>query len=148
MNKNTTFYAIGSRIKKTRLERGLTQAELAKRLGYKSQTTIIKIEKGFVNLSVDKLIEFAKALNVSCSYLSGESNDKKRTLWDETWEEIRNNPTNQTTYAKGNSFVNKYLGLTVKQKELLELLTNKLSEIDDDIRQDEIKSFIEFKFMN
>ena len=147
MNKNTTFYAIGSRIKKTRLERGLTQAELAKRLGYKSQTTINKIEKGLVNLSVDKLIEFAKALNVSYSYLSGESEDKKRTLWDETWEEIRNNPTNQTTYAKGNSFVNKCLGLTVKQKELLELLADKLSEIDDDIRQDEIKSFIEFKFM-
>ena len=37
---------IGKRIKARREELGMTQAELAKRLGYKSKTTIAKIESG------------------------------------------------------------------------------------------------------
>lgn len=60
--------------KKIRLQReflGLTQEELAKKLGYKSKTTIAKIENGTNDIVQSKVIEFAKALNTTPAYLMG-----------------------------------------------------------------------------
>ena len=39
---------VGKNIKKRRIALGLTQEDLAKKLGYKSKSTINKIEKGIV----------------------------------------------------------------------------------------------------
>jgi len=61
-------------IKRRRLELGLTQLDLAKRLGYNDKSTIAKIEKGNTDLSVSKLISFAKALNTTPLKLIGAEN--------------------------------------------------------------------------
>lgn len=66
---------IGIRIKKRREELGLTQEELAKRLGYKSKTTIGKIETGVNDIIQSKVADFAKALDVSPAYLMGWENE-------------------------------------------------------------------------
>lgn len=47
---------IGFRIKKKREECGLTQEELAVKLGYKSKTTIAKIENGTNDIVQSKVI--------------------------------------------------------------------------------------------
>ena len=65
-------------IKAKRQELGLSQEELAKKVGYKDRTSIAKIETGKVDLSQSKIIEFANILGVSPSYLMG---------WDEKEEE-------------------------------------------------------------
>jgi transcriptional regulator with XRE-family HTH domain len=62
---------IGKRIKARREELGMTQEELAKKLGYKSKTTIAKIELGVNDIVQSKVVEFAKALNTTISYLMG-----------------------------------------------------------------------------
>ena len=62
---------IGEQIKKRRIELGLTQKELAEKLGYKSNTTINKIELGINDISQSKVIEFAKALNTTPAYIMG-----------------------------------------------------------------------------
>lgn len=62
--KNT----VGEKIKQRRLELGLTQSDLAKLMGYKSNTTINKIELGINDVVQSKLIEFAKVLKVSPTY--------------------------------------------------------------------------------
>ena len=68
--------SIGQRIKSRREELGLTQDELAKKLGYQSRSSINKIELGRQNLTQSKIKDFAVALNVTPSYLMGwESND-------------------------------------------------------------------------
>lgn len=46
---------VGEKLKQIRLEKGLTQEEFAKELGYTSKTTINKIEKGINDMSYDKL---------------------------------------------------------------------------------------------
>ena len=46
---------VGEKIKEIRLERGLTQEEFAKELGYTSKSTVNKIEKGINDMSYDKL---------------------------------------------------------------------------------------------
>ena len=58
-------------IKSLRLNKELSQEQLAAMTGYKDRTSIAKIEAGKVDLSQSKIIEFAKALDVTPSYLMG-----------------------------------------------------------------------------
>ena len=51
-------------IKKRREELGMSQSELAKRLGYYDKSVISNIEHGRVDLPVSKVPEFSKALNI------------------------------------------------------------------------------------
>ena len=46
---------VGEKIKQIRIEKGLTQEEFAKELGYTSKSTVNKIEKGVNDMSYDKL---------------------------------------------------------------------------------------------
>ena len=61
----------GERIKKLRTERGLTQDELAKLVGYKSRSSINKIELDRQELVQSSIVAFSKALNVSPLELLG-----------------------------------------------------------------------------
>ena len=68
-------------IKNRRLKLGLTQSELAKKLGYSDKSMIAKIEKGAVALPQSKIIAFAEALNVSPSDLMGwDTDDDVQTI--------------------------------------------------------------------
>lgn len=59
------------RIKERREYLGLSQKELANKLGYKSRSTINKIELGINDISQSKVYEFAKALETTPQYLMG-----------------------------------------------------------------------------
>lgn len=61
--------ALGENIKRARKKAQISQDELAKRLGYKSRSTIAKIESGENDLTQKKVAAFAKALNVSIDFL-------------------------------------------------------------------------------
>lgn len=67
---------MGQRIAKKRKELNLTQEELAHKVGYKSKTTINKIEKGKNDIPSKKLKFFAKALSTTEEYIGGwDSNE-------------------------------------------------------------------------
>lgn len=71
---------IGKRIRDRREQIGLTQEELAQRLGYKNKSTIAKIESGINDIVQSKVVDFAKALKTSVAYLMGwkdEASDSK-----------------------------------------------------------------------
>lgn len=68
---------IGTRIKEIRTLKQLSQEELAIKMGYKSRTSINKIELGLADVSSSKVQEFAKVLGVSTSYLMGWENQTK-----------------------------------------------------------------------
>lgn len=65
---------IGDRIKSRREELGWTQEELAMKMGYKSKSTINKVEMGKVDVSQKKIPQYAKVLMTTEKYLMG---------WDE-----------------------------------------------------------------
>ena len=69
---------IGTRIKDRRIELGMSQDELAEKMGYKSRSTIAKIEKGVNDVVQSNIVKFAEILNTSIAYLMG---------WDEDIEE-------------------------------------------------------------
>lgn len=70
----------GRLIKKRREELGLTQEELAKKLGYKSKSTINKIEVGINDINQTKIVKFANALGVPISFIMEWDDDDDTRL--------------------------------------------------------------------
>ena len=62
---------IGLRIKQKREELGMTQEELARKLGYKTKTSVTKMESGDRGLPQWKIVAIAKALNTTPAYIMG-----------------------------------------------------------------------------
>jgi transcriptional regulator with XRE-family HTH domain len=54
----------GQKLRKLRIEKGLTQQELAERLGYKTNSYVSDVESGHFIPSRDKLKKIARALDV------------------------------------------------------------------------------------
>lgn len=69
---------IGDNIKKRRLELDMTQEELALLMGYKTKSSINKIELGVADIPQSKIVKFAQVLHTSVGALMG-------------WEETKNN---------------------------------------------------------
>lgn len=61
--------SVGSNIKKRRYELRMSQQELAYAMGYKTRSTIAKIESGENDVSQSKLIKFAKILDTTVEAL-------------------------------------------------------------------------------
>ena len=55
---------IGKNIRKRRCELGMTQEDLAKKIGYIGRSYVSKIEKGVLDPSIKTLKVIAKILNV------------------------------------------------------------------------------------
>lgn len=62
---------IGERIKIRREKLKMSQDELAKRIGYKSRSSINKIELGHYNLTQSKIKAIADALETTPAYIMG-----------------------------------------------------------------------------
>ena len=61
--------SVGNNIKKRRLELRMSQQELADAMGYKTRSTIAKIESGENDVSQTKLMKFAVALDTTVEFL-------------------------------------------------------------------------------
>jgi repressor LexA len=72
---------IGKRIKQRREELGMSQEELAKKVGYTSRSSVAKVETNANGMVQSKVIAFAKALETTPAYLMG---------WEETMEKKNN----------------------------------------------------------
>lgn len=81
---------LANRVRVVRMARGLSQAQLAEKVGYTSRASINKIEKGLVDVPRSKLIALADALHVSTAFLLGlpegspEAQENKPPLDEET----------------------------------------------------------------
>ena len=73
---------VGERIKQKRIELNLSQDELAKKVGYKSRSSIQKIECAR-NLPLPKVELMARALGCTPAYLMGwEESENAKTIHD------------------------------------------------------------------
>ncbi len=75
---------LGGRIRELRRKAGLTQSELAERIGYSTKASISKIESDVLDVNQSTIVALAKALGVTPSTLMG---------WD---DEEKNNPKKAT----------------------------------------------------
>ena len=81
---------IGTRIMERRQQLGLTQEELAFRMGYKTKSAINKIELGINDVSQSKVVKFSEALQTSVAYLVGwDTEEEKPTAQDDGLSEAK-----------------------------------------------------------
>lgn len=74
MNKNKK--EVGATIKQIRKERGLSQAELSKKMGFKDHTALTKIETGVNDVNSEALIQLAKILDVHIgTFFTGKTSE-------------------------------------------------------------------------
>ena len=67
---------VGLKIRSRRKELGMTQKELADKLGYTNKSTIGKIESGINDITQSKVVAFAEALQTTPAYLMGWEDDQ------------------------------------------------------------------------
>ena len=69
---------IGERIKLRREELGMSQDELAKKVGYTSRSSVAKVETNANGMVQSKVVAFAKALQTTPAYLMGWVEDEQK----------------------------------------------------------------------
>lgn len=125
--KDTSFLLeFGLRIKNLRVDKGMTQDELAQKAGYTSRSSINKIELGLVDIPQSKIISIAEALNPTPAYLMGWVDNSKNKL-----EEEKSPPENQED--KGLYIPEKYRDVMVA-----------FSGGTDDLTQEDIDAIVRF----
>lgn len=68
--------SVGKRIKARREQLGLTQDDLAKRLGYTSKSAVCKAEKDDSDMTTTRIQKYADALSCTPGYLMGWEEEK------------------------------------------------------------------------
>lgn len=120
----------GERIRNRRIELGLTQDEFARKLGYKSRSTINKIELGKNDVPQHKILEFAAALDMLVEDLMDwEFADPQGELYEDAIEkELITNFRKLTAMNKG-QVIGMVRGLLVTQVDTIEELKLSQSKI-------------------
>lgn len=84
---------IGERIRNRRLELKMSQDELAQKLGYKSRSSINKIENAASGLPQPKIMAIAAALQTTPAYIMGwEETQKKADTISDVVLKMKTNP--------------------------------------------------------
>ena len=110
---------VGERIREARIKKGYSQSELAKLLGYKSRSSINKIEVDGRDIPRSSIVQFAKILGVTPSYLMGWEDDDKQT--------DKVNPLGKFKISSHE----KKLILSYRNKPELQQVIDKLLDIED-----------------
>lgn len=88
---------VGNRIRRYRLERGMSQAQLAEKAGRK-RSAIGNYESGAREPDYDTLTALARALEVSVSALLGEMGSDDDALWS-LRESLRRDPDRRMLFS-------------------------------------------------
>lgn len=95
---------IGIKIMARRKELNMTQEELAKKMGYKSKSTINKIENGTNDIPQSKIVKFAEVLDTSIAYLMG-------------WEEKLEKKSDEHVEESANRLADLFLRIEIKEDD-------------------------------
>lgn len=109
---------IGERIKKRREELNISQDELAEKLGYKTRSSILKLEKDRAKPNPAKIKLLCQVLKTTPSYIMG---------WVDEWEEQHDLYENLADEAKAYDAISQAFG-----EEICTILNDflRLDEID------------------
>lgn len=116
---------IGRNIMRRRKELGMTQEELAMKMGYKSKSTINKIENGTNDIPQSKIVNFAKVLETTPAYLMG-------------WE----NKVEENPVREGNKLADWYLDLEMKDDDL-QIVVEVFNKLDGNGKE-QLKAYANF----
>lgn len=118
-NMNKTIY---DRIRERRIQLGLSQEDLAIKMGYKSRSTINKIESGAVDIARNKIEKFAEVLNTTPAYLMGWNEEDQYYIDKEAAEYaemLRTRPGARMLFSAAKDMSKEEMEETVKYIEFL-----------------------------
>ncbi|MEA4968004.1 MAG: helix-turn-helix transcriptional regulator [Bacteroidaceae bacterium] len=124
---------LGNRIKLRRKMLNMTQDELALKLGYKSGSSINKIELGLADIPQSKIKLFAKTLQTSPSYLINWNDDSGVPIFDyqselrnrKSFTEARNTQSMVLMFDNSTSD----LDVTLDNKKISHIPLNEVTEV-------------------
>ena len=98
---------VGENILRMRKLLGWTQEELATKMGYKSKSTINKIELGINDIPQSKIVKFADVLGTTPAHLMGWNDEEEKTSPEEpvlsegekVWLDLYNRVSEETRVA-------------------------------------------------
>ena len=124
--------SIGERIKKRREELNMTQAELARILGYKSPASITKMELGERGLPQKKIKQIAEALRTTPEYIMGwEEKPKEKEQTSLTGKE----EIHERVFKAKEVF-----RIELDKSKIYEAILKAMSELDED-DQDKVLNY-------
>ena len=80
---------LGTRVRKLRLQKGMSQEELANAVGYKDRSSINRIEKGKRDVNQNMIVALANALDTSPMYLLGYTSIESKEEYEQ-FRDVRN----------------------------------------------------------
>lgn len=116
---------VGEKIKNKRLELGWSQDELAKRCGYKSRSSINKIELAR-DLPLKKIEIMAKVLGVTPGYLMGWEEPQPQIHIDYMNEDIANTIVQLRSEGTSLKVIQEYFLLSPQRREIVMNLVHSL----------------------
>ena len=127
---------IYEKLKARRKELGLSQDDLARLMGYKSRSTINKIESGQVDLSRSKIDKFSKVLQVSPSYLMGWTDQEENELdYTEWFTSILGLPDVDELADARSTIVDQYLTKQSSSRNLRKPSKSQISQLAKQLRE-------------
>lgn len=120
---------IGERIKQKRIELNMSQEELAHKCGYKSRSSINKIELSR-DLPLNKISNVANALGVSPSYLMGweDMTDAQNQFMRKKQEILEMAKIEAKADDKMKETIKKFMALPKDEQEHIAFMIDKLSK--------------------
>lgn len=109
---------VGKNIMRARKELGMTQEELAVRVGYKTKSAINKIELGIRDLPQKKIKQFAEALGTTPGHLMG---------WDAEPEDLGSLAAEVLTDPAILNMMQEYMELSEADKFMVRTLVSSLA---------------------
>ena len=117
---------VGENILIMRKRLGWTQEELAKRMGYKSKSTINKIELGINDIPQSKIVKFADVLDTTPAQLMG---------WSENEIQETQSPDKQELTEGERKWLEVYHQLSDDTKKLLIEVANSFEKMSPDTQR-------------
>lgn len=117
---------VGENILLMRKHLGWTQEELAKRMGYKSKSTINKIELGINDIPQSKIVKFADVLGTTPSHLMG---------WSENEDQESQSPDKQGLTEGERKWLELYHQISDDAKKLLMEMANSFEKMSPDTQR-------------
>lgn len=108
MNYNK-YNNIGTLIKRERESVDLSQKELAEMAGYNSYQTLLKIEKGERNITINDLYRISKALNLNPEYFIKYSDKNEKVV---LWRERKDSKESKIIENRFKTYIANYRHLT------------------------------------
>jgi len=122
--------SFGGRVKEARRSIGMSQDELAQKLGYESKSSISMIECGKQDLPLSKIYEVAEALGVSVSFLVDGDANRFPPLFKTV-------PGDLVVKSSDQALVEHYMRLLL-YADKFEDINDRLEKVEESIRKPEL----------